>query len=73
MLSSYCSHQLRVCLSVSRQTDDVKIRQRCEELAMDLAARVGGKDDFDIVELRGDQQGTRRHISVQNSKAAGES
>ena len=57
MLSSYCLHQVRVCLSVSRQTDDVKIRQRCEELAMDFAARVGGKDDFDMVELRGDQQG----------------
>lgn len=53
--------------------NDVKIRQRCEELAMDFAARVGGKDDFDMVELRGDQQGTRRYISVQNSKAAGES
>jgi len=34
----------------------VKIKQRCEELAMDFAARIGGKDDFDIV--RGDQQAT---------------
>jgi hypothetical protein len=68
---SYCLHQLRVCLSLSRLTDDVTIRQRCEELAMDFAARIGGKDDFDIVELRGDQQGTRRHLSVENSKAVG--
>lgn len=71
MLSSYCLHQLRVCLSLSRLTNDVKIRQRCEELAMDFAARIGGKDDFDIMELRGDQPGTRRHISAENSKAVG--
>lgn len=56
MLSSYCLHQVRVCFSLSRLTEDVKIRQRCEELAMDYAARIGGKDDFDIVELRSDQQ-----------------
>jgi hypothetical protein len=31
------------------------MRQRCEELAMDFAARIGGKDDFDIVEIRSDQ------------------
>jgi glutamate/tyrosine decarboxylase-like PLP-dependent enzyme len=43
-------HQVRVCLSLSRLTNDVKIRQRCEELAMDFAARIGGKDDFDIME-----------------------
>jgi len=36
----------------------VKIRQRCEELAMDFAARIGGKDDFDIVELGSDPQAT---------------
>ena len=58
MLSSYCLHQVRVCLSLSRLTNDVKIRQRCEELAMDFAARIGGKDDFDIVELSSDQQTT---------------
>jgi len=56
VLSSYCLHQVRVCLSLSRLTNDVKIRQRCEELAMDFADRIGGKDDFDIVELRRDQQ-----------------
>ena len=56
MLSSYCLHQVRVCLSLSRLTDDLKIRQRCEQLAMDYAARIGGKDDFDMVELRTDQQ-----------------
>jgi hypothetical protein len=32
---------VRVCLSLSRLTNDVKIRQRCEELAMDFAARIG--------------------------------
>ena len=58
MLSSYYLHQVRVCFSLSRLTNDVKIRQRCEELAMDFAARIGGKDDFDIVELRSDQQAT---------------
>ena len=58
MLSSYCLHQVRVCLSLSRLTDDLKIRQRCEQLAMDYAARIGGKDDFDMVELRSDQQAT---------------
>jgi hypothetical protein len=51
-------HQVRVCLSLSRLTDDLKIRQRCEQLAMDYAARIGGKDDFDMVELRSDQQAT---------------
>jgi hypothetical protein len=51
-------HQVRVCLSLSRLTNDVKIRQRCEELAMDFAARIGGKDDFDIMELSSDQQTT---------------
>lgn len=56
MLSSYCLHQVRVCLSLSRLTNDVKIKQRCEELAMELAARIGGEHDFDIVELRSDQQ-----------------
>ena len=56
MLSSYCLHQVRVCLSLSRLTDDLKIKQRCEQLAMDYAARIGGKDDFDMVELRTDQQ-----------------
>jgi hypothetical protein len=56
VLSSYCLHQVRVCLSLSRLTDDLKIRQRCEQLAMDYAARIGGKDDFDMVELRSDQQ-----------------
>ena len=56
MLSSYCLHQVRVCLSLSRLTDDLKIRQRCEQLAMDYAARIGGKDDFDMVELRTNQQ-----------------
>ena len=58
MLSSYCLHQVRVCFSLSRLTNDVKTKQRCEELAMDFAARIGGKDDFDIVELRSDQQAT---------------
>ena len=58
MLSSYCLHQVRVCLSLSRLTDDLKIRQRCEQLAMDYVARIGGKDDFDMVELRIDQQAT---------------
>ena len=58
MLSSYCLHQVRVCLSLSRLTDDLKIRQRCEQLAMDYVARIGGKDDFDMVELRSDQQAT---------------
>jgi hypothetical protein len=58
VLSSYCLHQVRVCLSLSRLTNDVKIRQRCEELAMDFAARIGGKDDFDIMELSSDQQTT---------------
>jgi hypothetical protein len=58
VLSSYCLHQVRVCLSLSRLTNDVKIRQRCEELAMDFAERIGGKDDFDIVEARSDQQAT---------------
>jgi len=33
----------------------VKIRQRCEELALDFVARIGGKEDFDIVDLRTDQ------------------
>ena len=56
VLSSYCLHQVRVCLSLSRLTNDVKIKQRCEELTMNFAARIGGKDDFDIVELRSDQQ-----------------
>jgi hypothetical protein len=56
VLSSYCLHQVRVCLSLSRLTNDVKIRQRCQEMAMDFAARIGGKDDFDIVELQSDQQ-----------------
>ena len=50
-----------------------RFRDKPTTLRSGSAARVGGKDDFDIVELRGDQQGTRRHISVQNSKAAGES
>jgi len=45
-----------VCFSLSRLTNDVKIKQRCEELAMELAARIGGEHDFDIVELRSDQQ-----------------
>lgn len=45
-------------MSLSRLTNDVKVRQRCEELAMDFAARIGGEDDFDIVELRSDQQAT---------------
>ena len=58
MLSSYCLHQVRVCLSLSRLTDDLKIRQRCEQPAMDYAARIGGKDDFDMVELWSDQQAT---------------
>ena len=58
MLSSYCLHQVRVCLSLSRLTNDVKIRQRCEELAMDFAERIGGKDDFDMVGVGGDQQET---------------
>jgi hypothetical protein len=58
VLSSYCLHQVRVCLSLSRLTNDVKIRQRCEKLAMDFAARIGGKDDFDIVELGSDPQAT---------------
>jgi hypothetical protein len=58
VLSSYCLHQVRVCLSLSRLTDDLKIRQRCERLAMDYAARIGGKDDFDMVEHRSDQQAT---------------
>jgi len=56
VLSSYCLHQVRVCLSLSRLTNDVKIKQRCEELAMELAARIGGEHDFDIVEFRSDQQ-----------------
>ena len=56
MLSSYCLHQVRVCFSLARLTNDVKIKQRCEELAMDFVARIGGKDDFDIV--RSDQQAT---------------
>jgi hypothetical protein len=51
-------HQIRVCLSLSRLTDDLKFRQRCEQLAMDYAARIGGKDDFDMVEFRSDQQAT---------------
>ena len=38
---------------------------------MDFAARIGSQDDFDIVELRGDQQATRRHPSLENSKAVG--
>ena len=58
VLSSYCLHQVRVCLSLSRLTNDVKNRQRCEELAMDFAARIGGKDDFDIVKLGSDPQAT---------------
>ncbi len=56
MLSSYCLHQVRVCLSLSRLANDANIRQRCEELAMDFAERIGGKDDFDIVEALSDQQ-----------------
>ncbi len=56
MLSSYCLHQVRVCLSLSRLTNDVRIKQRCEELAMDFAARIGGKNDFEMVEHRSDQQ-----------------
>ena len=58
VLSSYCLHQVRVCFLLSRLTNYVKIKQRCEELAMDFAARIGGKDDFDIVELRSDHQAT---------------
>jgi len=58
VVSSYCLHQIRVCLSLSRLTDDLKFRQRCEQLAMDYAARIGGKDDFDMVEFRSDQQAT---------------
>ena len=49
---------MRVCLSLARLTNDVNIKQRCEELAMDFAARLGGKDDFDIAELGGDQHVT---------------
>jgi hypothetical protein len=33
-------------------------RQRCEELAMDFVARIGGKDDFDLMEIRNDQRAT---------------
>ncbi len=58
VLSSYCLHQVRVCLSLSRLANDADIRQRCEELAMDFAERIGGKDDFDIVEARSDQRTT---------------
>lgn len=58
MLSSYCLHQVRVCFSLSRLTNDAAIRRRCEELAMDFAARIGGEDDFDIMEIRNDQQAT---------------
>jgi hypothetical protein len=58
VLSPNCLHQVRVCLSLSRLTNDVKSKQRCEELAMDFDARIGGKDGFDIVELRSDQQAT---------------
>ena len=58
MLSSYCLHQMRVCLSLARLTNDVNIKQHCEELAMDFAACIGGKDDFDISELGGDQHAT---------------
>jgi hypothetical protein len=58
VLSSYYFYQVCVCLSLSRLTDDVKIRQRCEELAIDFAERIGSKDDLDIVEARSDQQAT---------------
>jgi hypothetical protein len=56
VLSSYCLHQVRVCLSLSRLTNDATMRQRCEELAMDFAGRIGGIDDFDIVEIQSDQR-----------------
>ena len=59
MLSSYCLHQMRVCLSLARLTTDVNIKQRCEDVAMDFVGRIGGKDDCDMAELRGD-----RHASI---------
>jgi len=56
VLSSYYLHQVRVCLSLSRLSNDAKIRHLCEELAMDFAARIGGKDDFDMVEPQCDSK-----------------
>jgi len=50
---------MRVCLSLARLTTDVNIKQRCEDLAMDFVGRIGGKDDCDMAELRGD-----RHASI---------
>jgi hypothetical protein len=52
MLSrSYCLHQARVCLSLARVTDDASARQRLEELALNFAKRIGGRDDVDIAQI----------------------
>ena len=39
---SYCLHQAQVCLSLARGTDDAKLKQRYEELAVDFMERAGG-------------------------------
>jgi hypothetical protein len=52
MLSrSYCLHQARVCLSLARLTDDANARHRLEELALNFAERIGGKNDLDIAQI----------------------
>jgi len=52
MLSrSYCLHQARVCLSLARVTNDASVRQRLEELALNFADRIGGRDDLDIAQI----------------------
>jgi hypothetical protein len=52
MLSrSYCLHQARVCISLARVTNDASARQRLEELALNFARRIGGRDDLDIAQI----------------------
>jgi hypothetical protein len=52
MLSrSYCLHQARVCLSLARVTNDASVKQRLEELAINFAGRIGGRDDLDIAQI----------------------
>jgi hypothetical protein len=45
---SYFAHQVQVCTSLARVTDDPALKRRYEVLAVEFARNIGGELDLDM-------------------------